>query len=172
MNWRTRAGLWVDRLNVWVSWFCYALLIGITCIASAQVVLRYFLNRPTSWSEEVALLCLIWFGLMAVAISIRRHEHLAITFIRDMLPRPLGRALDYMAQILVGGFMLVVMFYGRDLVALAGIQVLPASGLPKFWLYVPTLVGGGLGAFNALANLVLGQIEPSPHMTMDEYDAG
>ncbi|UIJ73398.1 TRAP transporter small permease [Aurantimonas sp. HBX-1] len=145
----------VDAVNIGASWICHALLVVITGVICMQVFLRFALNRPTSWSEEVALLCLIWFGLLAIAIGIRRHEHVAISFLRDMLPSRLAVGLDYMAQGAMAVFMLAVVYYGQDLLALAGHQVLPASGLPKQWLYLPTIAGGLLGCLNAIANIVL-----------------
>ncbi|MGQ7848152.1 TRAP transporter small permease [Granulosicoccus sp. 3-233] len=161
-SWRSILRLWIDRLNAVAALVCHGLLVIITTITVAQVFLRFVLNSPTSWSEEVALLCLIWFGLLAVAIGIRRHEHVAITFFRDLLPGPLATALDILAQLAMGYFMFTVMLHASDLIKLVGIQALPASSLPKSLLYFPTIVGGTLGTLNAAANLLLGDIRPEP----------
>ncbi len=166
MTLRARASGIVDAINSVAAVVCYGLLIAITGVTAMQVFLRYMLNRPTSWSEEVALLLLIWFGLIAVAVGIRRNEHLAITFLRDRLPWPVARALDYGAQLGMLVFMGVVLWFGQDLIALAGRQLMPASGLPKSWLYVPALVGGGLGMINALANLMLRQVPAGAEDTL------
>lgn len=155
MSWQRSIGRAADAVNMAASWVCHLLLVIITMVICLQVFLRFILNSPTSWSEEIALLCLIWFGLIAIAIGIRRHEHVAISFFRNILPAPLAIALDYLAQVLMAMFMLAVLFYGRDLVALAGRQILPASGLPKYWLYLPTMAGGLLGFLNALVNMAL-----------------
>ncbi|WP_226782417.1 TRAP transporter small permease [Oceaniglobus trochenteri] len=154
MAWRGRLASILDWLNRLAALACHLLLVAITAITVAQVFLRFALNSPTSWSEEIALLCLIWFGLLAVAVGIRRHEHVAITFFRDLLPRPLALALDYLAQLSMAGFMFTVMYYGEDLIALTGVQVLPASGWPKSLLYYPAIAGGALGIVNALGNMV------------------
>lgn len=151
----------VDAINIGASWVCHLLLVVITSVICMQVFLRFVLSRPTSWSEEIALLCLIWFGLLAIAIGIRRHEHVAISFLRNLLPTPMAVTLDYVAQGLMAVFMLAVLVYGRDLLALAGQQLLPASGLPKQWLYLPTIAGGLLGVLNAVANIVLRDVGDS-----------
>ncbi|MFV0386807.1 TRAP transporter small permease [Paracoccus sp. (in: a-proteobacteria)] len=170
MAWREYAAAAVNGLNHMAALACHVLLVIITGVTVLQVFLRYFLNNPTSWSEEIALLCLIWFGLLAVAVGIRRHEHVAITFLRDLLPARMASALDYLAQLAVGGFMFVVMFYGNDLIALAGVQVLPASRLPKSLLYLPTIIGGTLGMLNAAANIILHDVHFAPHETMEATD--
>jgi len=168
---RRQFARFVDGLNVVASWVCHGLLVVITSITCLQVFLRFVMNRPTSWSEEVALLCLIWFGMLAIAIGIRRHEHVAISFFRDLLPYPLALTLDFSAQLLTAAFMLVVAVYGQDLVALAGAQLLPASSLSKWWLYAPTVVGGALGAFNAISNVILRELGNAPITAMEPHDA-
>mgnify|MGYP000497865198 CR=1 FL=1 len=171
-DWRGRVRAPVDALNRAAALLCHALLVVITTITVAQVFLRFALNRPTSWSEEIALLCLIWFGMLAVAVGIRRHEHVAITFLRDALPRPLAAALDVAAQLAMGAFMFTVAFYGHDLIALAGAQILPASSLPKSLLYLPAIAGGLLGTLNAIANLVLSDVHFAPRESLDVPDGG
>jgi len=88
--WRGQLAFALDGLNRLAALICHLLLVAITAVTVAQVFLRFALNSPTSWSEEIALLFLIWFGLLAVAVGIRRHEHVAITFLRDLLPLPLA----------------------------------------------------------------------------------
>jgi TRAP-type C4-dicarboxylate transport system permease small subunit len=153
--WRGQLAFLIDGLNRLAALTCHLLLVAITLVTVAQVFLRFIMNSPTSWSEEMALLLLIWFGLLAVAVGIRRQEHVAITFLRDLLPLPLALSLDYLAQFSMAGFMFAVMYYGQDLIALTGVQVLPASGLPKSLLYIPAIVGGLLGIVNALGNMIL-----------------
>lgn len=139
---------------------CHALLVVIVLVTVMQVALRFLLDSPTSWSEEVALLCLVWFGMLAVALGVREHGHIAITALRDALPRAPAAALDILAEGLVLLFAMFLTIRGGDLVSLAGAQLLPASQLPKLWLYLPASVGGGLMALNALGNLVLGRWSP------------
>lgn len=171
MAWRQQMTRAIDRINQIASVACHAFLVVITAVTVLQVFLRFALNSPTSWSEEIALLCLIWFGLLAVAVGIRRHEHVAITFLRDLLPGPAALVLDYVAQALVVVFMFVVMFHGLDLIALAGVQILPASSLPKWLLYIPTIIGGGLGTLNGIANIVLRDVHGSAHNLSEAANA-
>lgn len=158
---RRLVGRGLGTLDTIVEWCCHLLLVIIVTITVMQVALRYLLSRPTSWSEEIALLCLVWFGMLALALGVSRHWHIAITAVRDRLPWRVGAMLDVMAQglILVLGAVLAVK--GFDLVAITGRQVLPASGLPKMWLYIPGIVGGGLVVLNAVGNLILWRLGPS-----------
>ena len=151
----------VDAVNRAASWACHALLGVIVGVTVLQVFLRFVLDSPLSWSEEVALLALIWFGFLAVAVGVRRHEHLAITALRDRLPPRGAVALDYAAQGGVAAFLFTVAFNGEALLALTGAQLLPATGWPKLWLYLPPVVGGTLGGLNAVANALLRDVAPA-----------
>jgi TRAP-type transport system small permease protein len=162
----------VDGLNAVAAIACHLLLVAIVSVIVLQVFLRFVLNSPTSWSEEVALLFLIWFGLLAVAVGVRRHEHVAIHFLRDLLPAPLGIALDYATQVAIGVFMLTLVLYGDNLVALVGVQVLPASSIPKAYLYFPVIAGGLLGLLNAATNLLLRDVTVDISETLDEPPHG
>ncbi|WP_027135614.1 TRAP transporter small permease [Geminicoccus roseus] len=153
----------VDRVMEVV---CHLLLVVITAITVLQVFLRFVLDRPTSWSEELALLLLIWFGMIAIGIAIRRHGHIAIMAVRDRLPPRLAHAVDLFAQLLILGFSLVLFAKSFELIGLSGVQVMPALGISRAWLYYPVLVGGLLMSVNALGNLVLGRVAAPDPETM------
>lgn len=144
----------LDRL---VEVCCHLMLIAILAVTGLQVMLRFVFNAPTSWSEEIALLLLVWYGLLAVALAVRRHWHIAITVVRDALPPVMGRGLDVAAQVGALAFAVLLVHGGIQLVNITGVQVLPASGLPKAWLYAPAVLGGALMMLNAFGNLATGR---------------
>lgn len=156
----------LDVLNRAMAVVCYVLLVVILAITVMQVFLRYVLARPTSWSEEVALLLLVWFGLIAIGVAIRWHGHIAIMALRDRLPAPVARYVDILAEALLLGFSLVLLSRSFELIALSGVQVMPATGLSRAWLYYPVLVGGLLMSLNALGNLLLGRYSAHDPETM------
>lgn len=158
----------VDIVNFGTQWICYRLLELIVCVTVLQVVLRFGFNSPTKWSEEASMISLVWFGMLAVAIGIRRHNHIAITFFRDLLPRQGGVLLDMIAQVLILAFALILITNGSDLMAIAGETKLSASGLPKYLLYLSAMVGGGLMALNALTNMIVGPLGTDRSAPLEE----
>ncbi len=148
----------VDAINLVAQFICYRLLELIVVVIVMQVVLRFVFNNPTKWSEEAAMISLVWFGMLAVAIGVRRHRHIAITFLRDLLPPRAAIVLDVFAQLMILGFALILIVNGSELMAIAGKTRLPASQIPKFLLYLSAMAGGGLMALNALANLTVGPL--------------
>ncbi len=143
---------WVNQIAEWVCYLLLAILVGIIVL---QVFLRYVLQSPLSWSEEVALLLLVWFGMLAVAIAIYRHTHMAISVVWDRLSPPAQHVLNIAVEILVLIFALNISINAGLLIDIVGDQALSASGFPKAWLYLPLQVGGALMAMNCIANLLL-----------------
>ncbi|MBE9640593.1 TRAP transporter small permease [Salipiger mangrovisoli] len=156
---RTAAG-WIvrttDGVNALGALLCHALLAVIVAVTTLQVLLRYAFNSPTKWSDELSMFCLVWFGMIAVAIGVRRHWHIAITYLRDKAPARIARALDIFALLALLAFALVLVLNALQLSALTGRAALPASGIPKSWLYHSVLAGGLLMALNVCVTLLFG----------------
>ncbi|MEX3010437.1 TRAP transporter small permease [Hoeflea sp. TYP-13] len=150
----------VDMLNRIARSACNRLLELIVAVTFMQVVLRYIFNSPTKWSEEAAMLCLVWYGMLATAICVRDHHHIAIVFFRDLLGKTGGYVLDVFAHLIILCFALVLLFSGSKLVDLAGVALLPASGIPKYLLYYSAFTGGALIVLNAITNIVTGSLRP------------
>ena len=139
-------------LNLVAQFVCYRLLELIVVVIVMQVILRFGFNSPTKWSEEVALISLVWFGMLAAAICVQRDTHVSITFFYDLLPNRGRFALELIIQLLIGSFALILIVNGYQLVALTGSVKLPASQLPKGLLYLSAMFGGSLMLVNALRN--------------------
>ena len=48
---------WFEKILFWVAAAMITVMVGVVLL---QVFLRYVLNNPTSWSEEVATLAFVW----------------------------------------------------------------------------------------------------------------
>lgn len=145
----------VDVLNRWVEIFCGLLLIGMLQLIVLHVVCRYAISAPIRWLEEIVLLLLVWFAMLSVALGVHRHTHIYIDTLWKLLPARWQYWVDVGGQLLILFFALVIAFNAFDLIVLVYEQVLPASGLPRFFLYVAPIVGGGVMAVNAITNILL-----------------
>ncbi|HSA63393.1 MAG TPA: TRAP transporter small permease [Nitrospira sp.] len=72
-----RIGHWMEMALVAV---CAALLCFLVVSVFLEVLIRYVIHAPTAWTEEVARFILVWFGLLAAAVSARRGMHFAVRF--------------------------------------------------------------------------------------------
>jgi TRAP-type C4-dicarboxylate transport system permease small subunit len=64
---------------------CLALLILIVLTFGA-VVMRYFINRPIIWGEEVQLFCIVFMVFFGAGAGFRAGAHVAIDFLVDLFP--------------------------------------------------------------------------------------
>ena len=160
---KERAEKIFDKVNLATEWICYLLLSILVMIVVVQVFLRYVLHSPLSWIEEVALLLLVWFGMLAVAIAVYRHTHIVITVLWDRFSPFARHIVNIGVELLIILFALNIALNAETLIQVVHGQHLPASQIPKAWLYYPLQFGGALMAFNAFGNIVLDHLPQKVH---------
>lgn len=120
----------------------------------AQVVFRFVLEAPLSWSEELARYCFVWVSMLGAAGGVRRRLHPALDLIEPRLPpgaRPWWRAAVLLAGLAFAG---LVSVYGLSLAQFNMRQRSPAMGLPMGLPYAAIPTGGLLIALHLLAALL------------------
>lgn len=68
-------GRWLETALVVI---CGILLCVMASSVFFEVVIRYVVQAPTAWTEEVAQFVLVWYGLLAAAVGARKGIHFAI----------------------------------------------------------------------------------------------
>src|SRR5258708_28539331 len=68
-------GRWIETALIVA---CGILLCVMASSVFFEVLIRYVINAPTAWTEEVAQFILVWYGLLAAAVGARRGVHFAI----------------------------------------------------------------------------------------------
>lgn len=136
-----------------VVYLCAIQLIAMLAIIFSQVVLRYVFNDPTSWSEELTLLILIWFGYMSMALGFGHNYHIALHSLTRRLPPAAIRGLQIMADLLILIIAVMMIRYGVMLVAKTAVQTMPALGISKSILYLSLILAGVLTVFYAAIHL-------------------
>ena len=59
---------------------------GMTVLVFSSVVLRYVLNSPVTWSEELASLLFAWLTFVGAYVGFRTHSHIRIDTLTMLLP--------------------------------------------------------------------------------------
>lgn len=141
--------------------FSKVVLLFIILIVSAQVFCRFF-NKSIMWSEEVALLLMVWTAFIALAIGVEKGLHIAITMFYNMFPKPVQWVISKIILISTIFFGVILIKYGTQ-VAINGMSnALPATQWPNgikfimmpvsgvFLVYFATLDLFGLGKYRHL----------------------
>lgn len=137
-----RRVLWVvDRLS---DLLALVALSAMVLVVSWQVFGRYVLNSSPRWSSEVALVLLVWLGFLGIAIGARERSHIAVEFVVDRLPRPVGAVVGRLAPVLLLVFGLYLVVEGWSFTQLTMRSTLPSTGLPTAVQYAAMPVSGVL----------------------------
>ena len=110
-----------------------------------QVVSRYFLNFPLSWSEEVSRYLLIWMAMIGSAMALRKNEHVFIqTFVNRLSParRKIVRYLNYFV---ISSVLSVILYYGFTFAVFNRTQYSASiHWLSLFWACIALPLGAAL----------------------------
>jgi TRAP-type C4-dicarboxylate transport system permease small subunit len=68
-------GRWIENALIVI---CGILLCIMASSVFFEVLIRYVIQAPTAWTEEVAQFILVWYGLLAAAVGTRKGVHFAI----------------------------------------------------------------------------------------------
>ena len=81
--------------------------------------MRSVMNRAASWSEEVSLLMMIWFGYLGMALGVREDVHISIEFLFDRIPRGLQIVVEAAGRISIGVFSFAMLREGLRLMSIS-----------------------------------------------------
>lgn len=117
-------------------------LLVIVVIVSAQVFSRKVLNTSIRWSEEVALLLMVWMAFISMAIGVEKDLHIAIVMFFNKFPKKVQFVITKVNTIATLFFGIILVVYGSRLVASTMSSTLPATQWPAGILYLMMPVSG------------------------------
>jgi len=154
--WLNRAG---DRVERGLGCALVLLMAVMVIDVTWQVVSRFILRSPSSFTEELAGFLLIWIGLLGAAYGFRTRAHLGIDILVERLTGVRRRAAEVAAHTLVllfavttmvgGGLRLVGLAFELD-------QISAAMGLRMGFVYLVLPVSGALIVLFSLEAIVRG----------------
>jgi len=127
---------------------------GMTAITLLGVIFRYVMDSPFEWTEEVARFSVLCLWLLSFNIALRKREHITIPALVDRLPPGVSKLLDYIVDILIGFFLIVLIKQGY-LMTTRTLMFASTIHISMFWLYLFVPVGASL----TLLQLILGMIK-------------
>lgn len=142
-----------------------ALMAMIVLVVTWQVITRFLMSSPSSYTEELARFLLIWIGLLGGSYALRTHSHLGIDILSHKLvgrQRDILTILIYALVILfaalimvIGGIKLVALTFSLDQTSASlGIRmgyvysVIPLSGMVMIIYSLDELIDSIRGKFS------------------------
>lgn len=88
------------------------LMAALVIVVTWQVISRYLLLAPSSYTEEIARFMLIWIGLLGAAYTYRTKMHLGLDLLTAKLTGAAHLWAELFATACVAGFSIIVMIVG------------------------------------------------------------
>ena len=137
-----------------VAVLCVGIIYLMLGLLVTQVLMRYFLGKPPSWTEEAAIILFTWLVLLYATVGIREGFHVAIETIPADWPR-LRVWSDRWVAVLAMLFGWVTLTAGLAYVGRTAGQKTAALQLPIEVLYLAVPVCGALFILHAAALLLV-----------------
>lgn len=145
----------VDRLlnGVALSVAC-VLLAVISVLGLWQVVARFVLSQPSTWTEESMRRLLIWCVMLGVVVAFRRGALVSV----DLMLRLSSGWWQHAVRLIVTGsslaFLAVLVWFGADLAWRVRFQTFASMELSMAWAYAALPVGALMAMVAVLAHHV------------------
>ena len=164
-----------DRASVFIGRVTMMLIVCLTGVMLYEVVLRYVLEAPTLWANELSLWIAGFIFLCAGLYAMQQRSHIRIFLLYDICPRWMQRLFDTISTVLIVlfAFFLVYGGYGEALDKLWRWETFGTAFDPPIpaTLKPTVLIIVSLVAIQAVINLISDwNAEPVIHTAADDID--
>lgn len=147
-----RALLTLDRYTTELASAVGCLLLAVICgLGLWQVVSRFVLSQPSTWTEELMRRLLIWCVMLGVVVAFRRGALVSV----DLMLRSVRGAWHHAVRALITGtsllFLGVLLWFGTELLWRVRFQTFASMDLSMAWAYAALPVGAALAMVAVVA---------------------
>ena len=135
-----------NRLAEWLIHGGSIALVLVTAIISWQVFGRFVLNSSPSWTEQAALLLMIWYVMLGAAAGVKEGFHIRIALFEQKLGEQRAAWLRRGIAVVIALLGLAIMVYGAILCWSFRGNSIPSLGLSRSFAYLPLPLSGALMA--------------------------
>lgn len=131
----------LKKIDVLFKWLCILTLGGMTVCIFLQVIFRYVLRNPLTWSEEVARYLFIWMTFVGGYVGARKGQHIGVEALQKALPGMLGKILESLANLITAVFFFIIVYNVIAFWPKLAMQTSPALEIPITCVYISMVIG-------------------------------
>ncbi|OOF59882.1 TRAP transporter small permease [Rodentibacter myodis] len=137
----------ITTINKVLSTICVALSSFLVCCVVWQVLSRYILGTPSTYTDEIARFLFIWVGLMGAAYALGQKKHLAIDLLLSKFENsPISQnRLQLIINLISVAFITIIMCYGGFKLVIDTMnngQISPVLGIQMGLVYLAIPLSG------------------------------
>ncbi|MFK7862469.1 MAG: TRAP transporter small permease [Granulosicoccus sp.] len=112
---------WIDiAVKKILTAFCAIFLLLMVIFAVYNVVMRYVFENPPVWGDLLTVLSNIWLVFLALALTVRDKDHIALDLIYSWLPLKVGFIIHQFWTVVIFCLGVVMIVYGLEAVSTMG----------------------------------------------------
>ena len=166
----------IDRFSIFIGRVTMILILTMTTVMLYEVFVRYVIEAPTKWANELTLWIAGFVFLLSGLYAMQQRCHIRIFIIYDMLPRNVQRFCDVLWTFMVMVFAIGLVygsykqvfirkFYNWEMMGTAFDPPIPAIIQPTILIMIILI------SLQAISNLICDwNAEPKVHTAADDVD--
>ena len=112
---------WADNLvKKILTGFCATLLLLMVIFAVYNIIMRYVFENPPVWGDLLTVLSNIWLVFIALALTVRERDHIALDLIYTWLPLKFAFFIQQFWTAVIFCLGIVMIVYGIEAVSTMG----------------------------------------------------
>ena len=137
-----------------IEWWAMLLLAFMVVLVCLGVFFRYMLDASLAWYDEFASYLLVWLTFYGTVSAFYQRRHIGFeTFVARLMPATRAK-LEIVAELLVLGFQVVLLYYGLLLVRkMGGETAVSLEWVKMGWVYSVLPISGALMLVISLSRL-------------------
>ncbi|EAX46934.1 Tripartite ATP-independent periplasmic transporter, DctQ component [Thermosinus carboxydivorans Nor1] len=113
-----------------LEWVVELLLALMAIVVFINVIARYLFAKAFPWTEEIAIFMFTWIIFLGALLAFKRHRHLGVDLLLNVLPPLPRKIVALLGNILVGGALLVLIDGGVKYYFQTIVWPAPATQIP------------------------------------------
>ncbi|UTF60414.1 TRAP transporter small permease [Gilvimarinus sp. DA14] len=151
----------LDRIIVAVCSIWLLAMVAMTCW---QIISRYLLGVPSTYSEEFLRFSLVWVSMLTIAYVVGLRKHVRFTLFSDKASEKAQRYWQILIELAFLAFAVFILVQGGyHASSITMNQISPSLGLPMGYVYLALPIAGAVLALYSLLNciqLFTGEMDP------------
>ncbi|PAV28351.1 hypothetical protein CIL05_17095 [Virgibacillus profundi] len=129
------------------------MLLVLSIVVFAQIISRYFFESPLVWSEELAILMMVWITFLGSVLILDKFEHISVDFLVNQFNERIQSIIFIIGYLLVLMLNIVFVIGGWEVIQTTKDSILPGMKISVGWLYGAIFIGGILSSIVLLEHL-------------------
>lgn len=144
----------IDLLNESIKHILNLLLFTMVIVVFAQVLIRYVLDNPLAWSEELARYILVWLTFLGAAYAMSKNAHVGVEVFVKLFPVAIQKAILIVATLTSLFFFGIMIYQGYLFTIRTMAQTSPVLHLPMGGIYSVIPLSGIIISINLIYNTI------------------